>query len=620
MSESSILLLGVAAFTVILLVLVAIILFAKSKLVDSGDITISINDDPEKAITLPAGGKLLGALASKGIFVSSACGGGGSCGQCVVKVKSGGGEILPTELSHINKREAKEGYRLACQVNVKGNMDVELPEEIFGVKKWECTVISNDNKATFIKELKLAIPEGEEVPFRAGGYIQIEADPHTVYYKDFDIPEEYHEDWDKYDLWRYVSKVDEHIIRAYSMASYPEEKGIIMLNVRIATPPPRQPDAPPGQMSSYIWSLKAGDKVTISGPFGEFFAKETDNEMVFIGGGGSCGQCVVKVKSGGGEILPTELSHINKREAKEGYRLACQVNVKGNMDVELPEEIFGVKKWECTVISNDNKATFIKELKLAIPEGEEVPFRAGGYIQIEADPHTVYYKDFDIPEEYHEDWDKYDLWRYVSKVDEHIIRAYSMASYPEEKGIIMLNVRIATPPPRQPDAPPGQMSSYIWSLKPGDKVTISGPFGEFFAKETDNEMVFIGGGAGMAPMRSHIFDQLKRLHSKRKMSFWYGARSKREMFYVEDFDQLQAENPNFTWHVALSDPLPEDNWTGYTGFIHNVLYENYLKNHEAPEDCEYYMCGPPVMNAAVIKMLKDLGVEDENILLDDFGG
>ena len=350
MSESSILLLGVAAFTVILLVLVAIILFAKSKLVDSGDITISINDDPEKAITLPAGGKLLGALASKGIFVSSACGGGGSCGQCVVKVKSGGGEILPTELSHINKREAKEGYRLACQVNVKGNMDVELPEE------------------------------------------------------------------------------------------------------------------------------------------------------------------------------------------------------------------------------------------------------------------------------YHEDWDKYDLWRYVSKVDEHIIRAYSMASYPEEKGIIMLNVRIATPPPRQPDAPPGQMSSYIWSLKPGDKVTISGPFGEFFAKETDNEMVFIGGGAGMAPMRSHIFDQLKRLHSKRKMSFWYGARSKREMFYVEDFDQLQAENPNFTWHVALSDPLPEDNWTGYTGFIHNVLYENYLKNHEAPEDCEYYMCGPPVMNAAVIKMLKDLGVEDENILLDDFGG
>lgn len=338
------------------------------------------------------------------------------------------------------------------------------------------------------------------------------------------------------------------------------------------------------------------------------------------GGGGSCGQCVVKVTEGGGDILPTELSHISKREAKEGYRLACQVNVKNNMQIELPEEVFGVKKWECTVISNDNKATFIKELKLQIPEGEEVPFRAGGYIQIEAEPHTVYYKDFDIPQEYHEDWDKYNLWLYVSKVDEPIVRAYSMASYPEEKGIIMLNVRIATPPPSNPDAPPGQMSSYIWSLKPGDKVTISGPFGEFFAKDTDAEMVFIGGGAGMAPMRSHIFDQLKRLKSKRKMSFWYGARSKREMFYVEDFDTLQAENDNFKWYVALSDPLPEDNWDGYTGFIHNVLYENYLKNHEAPEDCEYYMCGPPVMNAAVIKMLKDLGVEDENILLDDFGG
>lgn len=338
------------------------------------------------------------------------------------------------------------------------------------------------------------------------------------------------------------------------------------------------------------------------------------------GGGGSCGQCRVKVKAGGGDILPTELSHINKKEALEGYRLACQVNVKNDMEIELPEEIFGVKKWECTVVSNNNVATFIKELVLAIPEGEEVPFRAGGYIQIEADPHTVKYADFDVPEEYRSDWDKFNLFRYVSKVDEHITRAYSMASYPEEKGIIMLNVRIASPPPNNPDVTPGKMSSYIWSLKEGDKVTISGPFGEFFAKKTDNEMVFIGGGAGMAPMRSHIFDQLKRLHSKRKMTFWYGARSKREMFYVEDFDGLAAENPNFTWNVALSDALPEDNWTGYTGFIHNVLYENYLKNHEAPEDCEYYMCGPPIMNASVIQMLKNLGVEDENILLDDFGG
>ncbi|WP_199437769.1 NADH:ubiquinone reductase (Na(+)-transporting) subunit F [Vibrio owensii] len=338
------------------------------------------------------------------------------------------------------------------------------------------------------------------------------------------------------------------------------------------------------------------------------------------GGGGSCGQCRVKVKSGGGDILPTELDHITKGEAREGERLACQVAMKTDMDIELPEEIFGVKKWECTVISNDNKATFIKELKLQIPDGESVPFRAGGYIQIEAPAHHVKYADFDVPEEYREDWDKFNLFRYESKVNEETIRAYSMANYPEEHGIIMLNVRIATPPPNNPDVPPGIMSSFIWSLKEGDKCTISGPFGEFFAKDTDAEMVFVGGGAGMAPMRSHIFDQLKRLHSKRKMSFWYGARSKREMFYVEDFDSLAADNDNFVWHCALSDPMPEDNWDGYTGFIHNVLYENYLRDHEAPEDCEYYMCGPPMMNAAVIGMLKDLGVEDENILLDDFGG
>ncbi|KQB09627.1 NADH:ubiquinone reductase (Na(+)-transporting) subunit F [Vibrio metoecus] len=338
------------------------------------------------------------------------------------------------------------------------------------------------------------------------------------------------------------------------------------------------------------------------------------------GGGGSCGQCRVKIKSGGGDILPTELDHISKGEAREGERLACQVAVKTDIDLELPEEIFGVKKWECTVISNDNKATFIKELKLQIPDGESVPFRAGGYIQIEAPAHHIKYADFDVPEMYRGDWDKFNLFRYESIVNEDIIRAYSMANYPEEFGIIMLNVRIATPPPNNPNVPPGQMSSYIWSLKAGDKCTISGPFGEFFAKDTDAEMVFIGGGAGMAPMRSHIFDQLKRLKSKRKMSYWYGARSKREMFYVEDFDGLAAENDNFVWHCALSDPQPEDNWTGYTGFIHNVLYENYLRDHEAPEDCEYYMCGPPMMNAAVINMLKNLGVEEENILLDDFGG
>ena len=349
------------------------------------------------------------------------------------------------------------------------------------------------------------------------------------------------------------------------------------------------------------------------------------NEGIFLssacGGGGTCGQCRCKVIDGGGDILPTEEGHFTQGEIRDGMRLACQVAVKQDMKIEIDPEFFDVKKWECEVISNDNVATFIKELILKIPEGEVVPFRAGGYVQLEAPPHTVHYKDFDIAPEYHEDWDNFNLWRYTSKVDEPVIRAYSMANYPEEKGIIKFNIRIASPPPRGPEGiPPGKMSSYVFSLKPGDKITVSGPYGEFFAKETDAEMVFIGGGAGMAPMRSHIFDQLKRLKSKRKISFWYGARSKREMFYVEDYDGLAAEFDNFEWHVALSDPQPEDNWEGYTGFIHNVLYDNYLKDHPAPEDCEFYMCGPPVMNAAVISMLKSLGVEDENILLDDFGG
>lgn len=359
-------------------------------------------------------------------------------------------------------------------------------------------------------------------------------------------------------------------------------------------------------------------------PAGDKLLNTLSNQGIFVssacGGGGSCGQCRVTVKSGGGDILPTERAHISKREAKEGCRLACQVAVRQDMKIELPEEIFGIKKWQCEVISNDNKATFIKELKLRIPEGEDVPFRAGGYIQIECPPHAVNYADFDVPQEYRSDWEKFNLFRFQSNVTEPCVRAYSMANYPDEKGIIMLNVRIATPPPGVPDAPPGIMSSYIWSLKAGDSVTISGPFGEFFAKETDAEMVFIGGGAGMAPMRSHIFDQLVRLKTKRKISFWYGARSLREMFYQEEFEQLARDNPNFSFHIALSDPLAEDNWTGYTGFIHNVLYENYLRDHPAPEDCEFYMCGPPMMNAAVIAMLKDLGVEDENILLDDFGG
>lgn len=371
-------------------------------------------------------------------------------------------------------------------------------------------------------------------------------------------------------------------------------------------------------------SILVNDEKEIQTPVGSKLLGALADAHLFVssacGGGGTCGQCKVKISEGGGSILPTEETHINKREARAGERLSCQVTVKQDMKIEVPEEVFGVKQWECTVRSNNNVATFIKELVLEIPEGEDVPFKAGGYIQIECPPHVVNYKDFDIAEEYHPDWDKYDVWRYVSKVDEPVIRAYSMANYPEENDIIMLNVRIASPPPRDESIPPGIMSSYIWGLKPGDKVKISGPFGEFFARETDAEMVFIGGGAGMAPMRSHIFDQLKRLKSKRKISFWYGARSLRESFYNDEFDRLQAENENFEWHLALSDPMEEDNWEGYTGFIHEVLLENYLKNHPAPEDCEYYMCGPPMMNSAVINMLKELGVEDEHILLDDFGG
>ncbi|WP_263079949.1 NADH:ubiquinone reductase (Na(+)-transporting) subunit F [Endozoicomonas sp. Mp262] len=337
------------------------------------------------------------------------------------------------------------------------------------------------------------------------------------------------------------------------------------------------------------------------------------------GGGGTCAQCKCKVLDGGGEMLPTERSHFTKREEQEGWRLSCQVAVKQDMKIEVEEELFGVKKWECEVVSNDNVATFIKELTLKLPEGENVNFRAGGYVQLEAPAHEVDYKNFDIQEEYRGDWDKFNLWQYKSKVSEPVIRAYSMANYPEEKGLLKFNIRVASPPPGT-DFPPGQMSSYVFNLKVGDKMTVYGPFGEFFAKDTDNEMVFVGGGAGMAPMRSHIFDQLKRLSSSRKISFWYGARSLREAFYVEEFDKLAEENPNFTWHLALSDPQPEDNWTGKTGFIHQVLMENYLKDHAAPEDCEFYMCGPPMMNAAVINMLTDLGVEKENILLDDFGG
>ena len=338
------------------------------------------------------------------------------------------------------------------------------------------------------------------------------------------------------------------------------------------------------------------------------------------GGGATCGQCKVIVLEGGGSLLPTESSLISKREAAEGTRLACQVSVTDDLKIRVPEEVFGVQKWECTVRSNDNVATFIKELVVAMPEGEKLDFRAGGYIQIECPPHELSYSNFAIDEQYRGDWEKFGLFNLKSVVKEATVRAYSMANYPEENDIVMLNVRIATPPPGNPaKAPPGVMSSFIFNLKPGDTVTVSGPYGEFFARETENEMLFIGGGAGMAPLRSHIYDQLKRLNSSRKITFWYGARSRREAFYVEELDELASTFPNFEWHLALSDPLPEDNWTGSVGFIHDVLHDEYLKDHPTPEDCEYYMCGPPMMIAAVDTMLEELGVEKDSILYDDFG-
>ncbi len=375
--------------------------------------------------------------------------------------------------------------------------------------------------------------------------------------------------------------------------------------------------------SGDVHILINGEK-TITVPAGGKLLQTLSEAQLFLpsacGGGGTCAQCKCIIKEGGGSMLPTEEGHFTRREANEGWRLSCQTAVKHDMEIQVPDDVFGVKQWECTVESNPNVATFIKELTLRLPEGENVDFRAGGYVQLECPPHHVKYSDFDIEEEYRGDWERFEFFKLESEVKETVIRAYSMANYPEERGVVKFNIRIATPPPGSHGIPAGQMSSWTFNLKPGDKVKVYGPFGEFFAKDTDAEMVFIGGGAGMAPMRSHLFDQLKRIHSKRKISFWYGARSLREMFYEDDYNQLAAENDNFDWHVALSDPQPEDNWDGLTGFIHNVLYEEYLKDHPAPEDCEYYMCGPPMMNSAVIQMLTDLGVEPENIMLDDFGG
>jgi Na+-transporting NADH:ubiquinone oxidoreductase subunit F len=348
------------------------------------------------------------------------------------------------------------------------------------------------------------------------------------------------------------------------------------------------------------------------------------NNRIFVpaacGGRGSCGACEVVVKEGGGALLPTEANFISPGEARHGMRLACQVKVKRDMLVEVAPEIFSVRKWQCRVIHNRNVSTFIKELKLALPEGEDVPFRAGGYVQIECPPHQLSFRDFDIDPDFREEWDKFDLWRFKSVVTEPVERAYSMANFPLEKGILLFTIRIAFAPDYRDDIPPGKMSSWLFNLKPGDMVTCSGPYGEFFARDTNNEMCFVAAGAGMAPMRSHIFDQLLRLKSKRRMVFWYSARNLKEAFYVDEFNKLQEENPNFKWHLVLSEPRPEDNWTGPVGLVrHNVLRNMYLKDHPAPEDIEYYLCGPDVMNKAVIKLAMEFGVDRENVMLDDFG-
>jgi Na+-transporting NADH:ubiquinone oxidoreductase subunit F len=343
------------------------------------------------------------------------------------------------------------------------------------------------------------------------------------------------------------------------------------------------------------------------------------------GGKGSCGMCKCQVLEGGGDILPTELPHFSRKQIQDNYRLGCQVKVKNDLKIQIPESIFGIKKWECEVVSNDNVATFIKQFVVKLPDNETLNFRSGGYIQIDVPACTINYKtDIDVNDKYKKDWYKMKMWDLVMKNPEPIFRAYSMANRPSENNIIMLNIRIATPPfdrkkGQMMKVNPGVCSSYIWSLKPGDKVTISGPYGEFFIKDTDKEMMFIGGGVGMAPMRSHIFDLFLTKHTKRKTTFWYGGRSLRELFYVDEFKQIEKDNPNFSYNIALSDPQPEDNWTGYTGFIHQVIYDNYLKNHKEPEEIEYYLCGPKPMIDAVVNMLDNLGVPKENILYDDFG-
>lgn len=368
--------------------------------------------------------------------------------------------------------------------------------------------------------------------------------------------------------------------------------------------------------------ININEESTLSVPAGDKLLGTLAAQGIFLssacGGGGTCGQCRCRVFEGGGSIISTEEGHFSRREIREQWRLSCQVAVKQSMRIQVPEDAFGVQRWECEVMDNHNVATFIKELNLKLPEGEDVNFKAGGFVQLEIPPYDMHYRDIKVEDEYCGDWDRFRVWDNHSHVTEPTIRAYSMANYPEEKGVLKFNIRVASPPPGT-TFPPGKMSSYCFKLKAGDKVTVFGPYGEFFVNDTDAEKIWIGGGAGMAPLRSQIFDELKRRGRKTKMSYWYGARSLREMFYVEEFDELSKEHPNFEWHVALSDPLPEDDWSGHLGFIHQVVLDNYLADHPAPEDCEYYLCGPPPMIAAVLSTLDSLGVEPEHIKFDDFG-
>ena len=375
-------------------------------------------------------------------------------------------------------------------------------------------------------------------------------------------------------------------------------------------------------------TIKINQEHIIEQERGVSLLQALSNQKIFIssacGGGGTCGFCRGIVTEGGGDVLPTEQGHLSRKEQEEHYRLFCQVKVRNDMEIQIPEEVFGIQKWECTVLSNDNIATYIKELVVQMPEGEKLKFKSGSYIQIDVPPTVSSYSDMEIGEEYRTEWEQNNMFALKAESSEYITRAYSMANHPAEDDRIMLNVRVATPPwdPKKKTfkaVNPGICSSYIFTLKPGDKITMSGPYGEFFIRETQNEMMFIGGGAGMAPMRSHIFDQFLTKRTNRKATFWYGGRSLRELFYIDEFEAIQKEFPNFSFDVALSAPLPEDNWTGKTGFIHQVIFDNYLKNHPNPEDIEYYICGPQVMSNAVISMLENLGVSREMIFFDDFG-